>query len=268
MIRLQRSTAAMTIGAVVLVASGCGDNDSSPPTAGGTTETTEDSGAAPVVDPGDGGDYRPDIDPADFVEAIDHPYLPFTAGSTWVYEGVGDDGETERIEVAVTGESREVMGVSVVVVRDTAYADGELVEDTYDWFAQDRDGNVWYFGEDTEDYEDGQVVSTEGAWEAGVDGALPGIVMPADPTVGDAYRQEFYAGEAEDMGEVLEIGTSRSIGLGDYQDVLVTEDWSPLEPEVVENKYYAPGVGLIVEEKTAGGDGHAELVEYTPGPGS
>ena len=114
------------------------------------------------------------------------------------------------------------MGISATVVRDTVYVDGELVEDTYDWFAQDNDGNVWYLGEDTHEYEDGVAVNAEGAWEAGVDGALPGIVMPADPAVGDAYRQEYYAGEAEDMGEVLEVGVARSIALGDYDDVVVT----------------------------------------------
>lgn len=270
MIRLQKSAAALTIGAVVALASGCGDSDNDSNKAADnttdSTEPTEDAVATPVVDPGDGGDYQPDIDPADFVETIDNPYLPFTPGSTWVYEGVDEEGVTERIEVTVTGARREVMGVSTVVVRDTAYVDGEIVEDTYDWFAQDREGNVWYFGEDTSEYEDGVPINDAGAWEAGVDGALPGIVMPADPAVGDAYRQEFYAGEAEDMGEVLEVGVTHSIGLGEYQDVLVTEDWSPLEPDVIERKYYAPGVGKLVEEKTAGGEDHVELIEYTPGP--
>ena len=159
--------------------------------------------SSPVVDPGDGGSYHPEIKPEDFVAAIDHPYLPLRPARPWVYEGDGDEGEPERVEVVVTSERREVMGVSTVVVRDTVTIDGELVEDTFDWFAQDRDGNVWYFGEDVKDYEDGKLVSTAGSWEAGVDGALPGIVMPAEPAVGDAYRQEYLAGEAEDMAEVL-----------------------------------------------------------------
>lgn len=266
MIRLRRCLAAATIGAVVLLVSGCGDDDSSSSTADGATETSERSGEAAVIDPGDGGNYQPDIEPANFLEAVDNPYMPLTPGSTWVYQGVGDDGEEERIEVTVTGERRRVMGVSAVVVRDTEYVDGELVEDTFDWFAQDRHGNVWYFGEDTKEYEGGQLVTTAGSWEAGVDGALPGIVMLADPTVGDAYRQEFFAGEAEDMAEVLHVSATHSIGLGEYQDVLVTEDWTPLEPDVVENKYYAPGVGMIAEETTAGGEGSAELVEAMPGP--
>lgn len=257
----------MVGGAAIVLAVACGDDSDPTSTPNGANETTEAS-AEPVVDPGDGGNYQPNIDPVDFVETIDNPYMPLTPGSEWVYEGVGDEGEMERIEVTVTEERRDVMGVSTLVVRDTEYADGELVEDTYDWFAQDREGNVWYFGEDTAEYEDGEVVTTEGSWEAGVDEALPGIVMLADPRVGDAYRQELYAGEAEDMGEVLEVGATRSIGLGEYRDVVVTEDWTPLEPEVIENKYYAPDVGMIAEEKTAGGSGSAELIEYTPAAGS
>ena len=203
------------------------------------------------------------LDPADFVDTIDNPYLPYLPGTTWVYEGE-DDGELERVEVEVLDETRVIEGITATVVRDTVYVDGELAEDTYDWFAQDKDGNVWYLGEDTHEYEDGKAVNAKGAWEYGKDGALPGIVMPADPTVGDAYRQEYYEGEAEDMAEVLEVGVPVEIELGSYDDVLVTEDWNPLEPEVIEEKSYAPGVGLILEAKAAGGEGRIELIEFTP----
>jgi len=243
------------------VPAACGDDPS--PRADATT--TEPAGAAAVIDPGDGGEYAPRIDPADFVEGIDNPYLPFEPGTRWVYEG-DSDGEHERIEVAVTDETRQVMGITAVVVRDTVYVDGEIVEDTLDWFAQDRAGNVWYLGEDTHEYEDGQPVNRNGAWEAGVDGALPGIVMPAVPEVGFAYRQEYLAGEAEDLGEILHVGVARTIGLGHYDDVVVTRDWNPLEPEVVEEKWYAAGVGLIYETTTAGGRGTVELVAHTPPP--
>ena len=153
-----------------------------------------------MIDPGDGGAYAPLIDPAEFVDVIDNPYFPLSPGSRWVYEG-GSDERAQRIEVEVLAERRDIMGISAVVVHDTAYVDGEIVEDTYDWYAQDRDGNVWYLGEATQAF-DGGDVSDAGSWEYGVDGALPGIVMPANPTVGDAYRQEYYPGEAEDMGEV------------------------------------------------------------------
>ena len=185
----------------VLLLAGCGDDD--------TTDGRHDDDHAPRPSPssipGDGGSYAPELDPADFVDVIDNPYLPYIPGTKWVYEGE-DDGEVERVEVEVLDETREIEGITATVVRDTVYVDGELAEDTYDWFAQDKDGNVWYLGEDTHEYEDGKAVNAEGAWEYGKDGALPGIVMLADPTVGDAYRQEYYEGEAEDMGEVLEVG--------------------------------------------------------------
>jgi hypothetical protein len=164
-----------------------------------------DEGQEAVIDPGDNGDYAPVVDPNDFVETIDNSYLPLTPGSRWVYEGV-EDGQVERVEVVVTEDRREVLGVSTIVVRDTVSEDGEVIEDTLDWFAQDREGNVWYFGEDSREFEDGEQISTEGSWEAGVDGALPGIVMLAQPQVGDAYRQEYDEGEAEDLGEVVGVG--------------------------------------------------------------
>jgi predicted TIM-barrel fold metal-dependent hydrolase len=218
---------------------GCGDDEDS---------TDGDGGTDAVIDPGDGGDYDPEIDPADFVTDITNAYLPLTPGSRWVYEGE-DDGELERIEIEVLTDRREVMGISAVVVRDTVYdEDGELVEDTYDWFAQDSEGNVWYLGEESTEYEDGEAVSTEGSWEAGVDGALPGIVMLADPEVGEAYRQEYYEDEAEDMAEVSQVGVTE----GDYTDVIVIREWNPLEPDVIEDKYYAPGVGVIAEVKVEG----------------
>jgi len=254
---MKHTMTAATAVMVLLVAAGCGDDDAA------TSSTSASTSTESVIDPGDGGDYHPEIDPADFVDTVDNPYLPLVPGTRWVYEGEGDEGEVERIEVTVTDERHEVMGISATVVRDSVYADGELIEDTRDWFAQDRAGNVWYLGEDTAEYENGEVVNHAGAWEAGVDGALPGVVMPADPQVGDVFRQEYYAGEAEDMFEVAEVGTTRTVAAGSYEDVLVTTDWNPLEPEVVEQKSYAPGVGLIAEEKTAGGTGHAELVEHS-----
>ena len=251
---MRRIRAAMVVGVVLAAVAGA--------SVGASTEPPDDTEPAgtPAIDPGDGGDYAPEIDPADFVETIDNPYLPYAPGMRWVYEGESD-GEVERTEVEVLDERREVMGISAVVVRDTVYVDGEIAEDTFDWFAQDADGNVWYLGEDTHEYEDGEPVNDEGAWEAGVDGAFPGIVMPADPEVGDAFRQEYAPGEAEDMGEILEVGVSRSIGLGDYDDVVVMEHWNPLEPDVIEEKWYAAGVGVIYESD---GDAEVELIEFTP----
>jgi hypothetical protein len=218
--------------------------------------------AESVIDPGDGGDYSVDIDRAGFVEGIDNPWLPFATGSHWVYEA-DEDGAVERIEVVVTGEKRIVMGITATVVRDTVTIDGELIEDTYDWYAQDTDGNVWYLGEDSKEY-DGDEMDTAGSWESGVDGALPGIVMRAEPQVGDAYRQEYYEGEAEDMAEVVRVGDSVEVPFGSFGEVLVIREWNPLEPDVIEEKYYAHGVGVILEQKIEGGEGRAELITYEP----
>ena len=136
-----------------------------------------------------------------------------------------------------------------------------MAEDTFDWFAQDKDGNVWYFGEDSKEYEDGKVVSTEGSWESGVDGAKPGIVMKANPQVGDAYRQEYYEDEAEDMAEVVSLNEAVSVPQGSFENCLKTKEWTPLEPDIVENKYYAPGVGLVMEVAVEGESGKVELLE-------
>lgn len=219
---------------------------------------------APVIHPGDGGNYHASLDPSDFVDAIDNPYLPFAPGARWVYEGEAD-GETERIEVVVSNERRTVMGISATVVRDTVIIDGEVIEDTFDWYAQDRKGNVWYLGEETKEYEDGKVVSTAGSWEAGVDGALPGIAMKAAPEVGDAYRQEYYKGEAEDLAEVVRRGDTATVPFGRYEGLLVIEEWNPLDPDTVEEKSYASLIGLILEVKTAGGNERVELILFTPG---
>jgi hypothetical protein len=247
-----------TVGLIaVAIIPACGGDDAS-------VATTATAPATPVIDPGDGGNYAPDIDAANFVDVVDNPYLPWIVGSRWAYEGE-TDGEPERVEVVVTDEHKTILGIVATVVRDSVYTGDELTEDTLDWYAQDKDGNVWYLGEDTKEYEDGEVVSTEGSWEAGVDGAQAGIVMPADPTVGVAYRQEYYAGEAEDMGEIIEIGGSVDVPAGHYDDVVTTKDWTPLEPEVIENKKYAPGVGVVHETLVAGGDELLELVEFTPG---
>jgi hypothetical protein len=208
--------------------------------------------------------YPVTIDLADFVETIDNPWFPLTPGTTWIYEGESD-GELERNEVTVTHETKTILGVTCVVVRDTVLIDGEVVEDTLDWYAQDTEGNVWYFGEESKDYEDGELVSTEGSWEAGVDGAQPGIIMLAEPAVGDRYQQEYYEGEAEDKGEVVATGETVTVPYGTFEDVLVTEDINPFEPGKVEQKSYAPGIGMILAEYVQGGDERIELIEVRTG---
>jgi len=218
------------------------------------------AGAGACGDAGGSADPPPVLDPADFVAGIDNPYLPLKPGARWVYGGEVD-GAHERIEVAVTTEHKTVAGIEAVVVSDTNWVDGELAARTFDWYAQDRDGNVWYLGEATEEYEHGKVVGTEGSWEAGVDGAEPGIFMLATPRSGEHYRQRYAAGEAEDLAKVVRTGVT----LGQYHDVVVVEESTPYEPGVREEKYYAPGVGKVHEAQVVGGHGGTDLVEYTPG---
>ena len=152
----------------------------------------------------------------------------------------------------------------MTVVHDVVEVEGQAVEDTLDYYAQDSSGNVWYFGESVRNYTNGALDNTDGSWEAGVDGALPGIVMPAEQTVGHAYRQEYYAGEAEDLGEIIGIGDHVDVPAGSFDDVVVTRDWNPLEPDVIEQKYYAPGVGVVREDTVAGGQETSDLVTTPP----
>ena len=184
--------------------------------------------------------YAPHINPDDFTTTIDNEYFPMKPGTTFVYEGGAQHGE-----MTVTSDTKKVMGVECVVVEDKEWEDGNLIERTYDWFAQDKKGNVWYFGEDTKEYENGKVVSTKGSWEAGVDGAKAGIIMQADPKVGKSYRQEYYPGEAMDMARVLSLNASVTVPYGSFDHVLVTKEWTPLEPSYHEHKYYARGVGHV-----------------------
>jgi len=203
------------------------------------------------------------IDPNNFVETIDNPYFLLTPGTTFVYRGEAEDTPTRDV-MKVTHDTKVIIGVTTTVVHDQAYEDGVLVEDTFDWYAQDKDGNVWYFGEDTRELdEDGNVVSTEGSWQAGVDGAQPGIIMLADPEKGDKYQQEFAPDVAEDMAQVTGFKDSLCVRYGCFEDVLVTKEWTPLEPGVVEKKYYAKGIGFIFGKMVKGGDEQTELVRVT-----
>jgi hypothetical protein len=201
-------------------------------------------------------DYVPVIDPADFAAGVDNPFFPLEIGTTLLYRGVD-----ELIEVTVTPYTRVVMGVTTTVVHDRVLEDGALKEDTLDWYATDRWGNVWYFGEETTEYEDGKPVSTAGSWEAGVDGAQPGIVMLGDPRVRDAYRQEFYAGEAEDVARVIALDGTADIPAGQFSGLVVTEDSTPLDPALLEHKSYARGIGVVLEQDIKGGGDLVELVE-------
>jgi hypothetical protein len=207
------------------------------------------------------------LDPADFVAVIDNPYLPMAPGSKWVYREVDTQGNEQRVVVKVKTRTREIIGITATVVRDTVTDHGDLVEDTFDWYGQDVCGNVWYLGENTKEYEGGTVVSTAGSWEAGVDGAQPGVVMPADPQVGLTYRQEYYAGEAEDNAKVLSIDEQVEAPIGHFSNALLTKELTPVEPTLLEYKLYASGVGMVVAVSVSGGSDRDELVSFeAPAP--
>ena len=191
--------------------------------------------------------YAVKINPLDFVPKITNKFLTLTPGKRFIYKGKVKEG-VETVEVYVTHDTKKVMGVTTTVVWDRVWLNDELIEDTKDWFSQDKYGNVWYFGEESKEIVNGNVVSREGSWEAGVDGALPGIVMKANPKAGDVYRQEYYKNEAEDIVEVLGIGAKVKVPYGTFDGCLQTKDWTPLEKNSDEHKYYCPDVGNVVLE--------------------
>jgi hypothetical protein len=208
--------------------------------------------------------YNVELKPADFVSLVDNPYFPLIPGTKYVYEGETEDG-LERIEIEVLSETRGVMGIQATILHDVVYLDGKLIEDTHDWYAQDKDGNVWYLGEAVDNYENGELKDHAGSWEAGVDGALPGIIMYADPAahVGESYQQEYYAGEAEDFADLLSANESVTIPFGSFDNVVKTKDYTPLEPDLLEHKYYAQGIGLIKEVNVNTGE-EVFLIEFSP----
>jgi hypothetical protein len=194
-------------------------------------------------------DYDPGVTADQFQPLVSNPFMPHPVGARWVYSANTPDG-VERDEIEVLAERKTVaFGVECTVVKDTVYVDGEIAEDTKDWYAQHSDGSVWYMGEDTAEYEDGQIINHNGAWEAGVDGALPGILMPATPALGQKYRQEFYAGEAEDEAEVVELDVSVTVAAGSYTGCIKTHDTSAIDSSLSELKYYCRGVGLVLVEE-------------------
>jgi hypothetical protein len=208
------------------------------------------------------------LNPAEFTTQITNPYWPMTPGSRWVYREV-DGSERLRVEVKVTNRTRLIAnGITARVVRDVVTHKGVPVEVTDDWYAQDSTGNIWYLGEDTAEYnKHGKVVSRAGSFEAGVDGAQPGIIMPANPVDGMTYRQEYYAGHAEDKAEVLSLDEQVEVKFGHFPQgqVLMTKDINPLEPKVLEHKFYAKGVGPVLTLDVSGASGREELLRYHQG---
>jgi hypothetical protein len=199
---------------------------------------------------------------------IDNPYWPMTPGSRWVYRETDNQGARQRVVVTVTRRTKRVAsGVLARVVHDRVSEGGQVVEDTFDWYAQDARGNIWYVGEDTTEYEDGKPVTKAGSWEAGVDGARAGIVMLAHPRVGRRYREEHYPGHAMDGAKVLSRSEQVQVRFGHFRRVLMTKNFNPLEPKVLEYKWYARGVGPVLEIGVSGGSDRAELLRYRRGSG-
>jgi hypothetical protein len=183
--------------------------------------------------------------PGDFVRDITNPYLAFAPGKKFYYESETPEGlETNVVEI--TRDTKVILGVTTTVVRDQVYLNGDLAEDTFDWYAQDKDGNVWYFGEDTKELVNGQVVSTHGSWEAGKEGP-PGIIMLANPQIGLQYKQEDAKDIAEDMGKVVSLSEAVAVDYGSFANCLKTAEWSLVESGPRDYKFYAPGVGMVLE---------------------
>jgi hypothetical protein len=220
-----------------LTVAGCGSNgdgDGGTSTASGGARSGLPQGSEPFK-----------LDPARFTTKIDNPYFPVAPGARWVYRSA-EGGKQERIVVTVSNDTKKIQGITSRVVRDLVTSRGRLVEDTFDWYAQDSDGNVWYMGEDTKEYKNGKVSSTAGSWEAGVDGAEAGVIMPGNPRPGVAYRQEYYKGKAEDRGKILSTQAKANVPFKRFAGSVETADTTPLEPKTLEHKYYAKGVGLVL----------------------
>ncbi|MGH3145489.1 MAG: hypothetical protein ACRDTR_06765 [Rubrobacter sp.] len=257
---MQRIKVIASIAALILLSTACNSNTST-----NADANKGDSGArSSSHDELPQGSEPVKLDPADFTTRIDNPYWPMAPGNKWVYSET-TPGEPElRVEVTVTDKTKQIAnGIEARVVRDVVSRKGEPIEITDDWYAQDSAGNIWYLGEDTAEYENGEVKTRAGSFEAGVDGAQAGIIMPANPKDGMAYRQEYYKGEAEDRAEVLSTDEQVEVPFGYFEGALMTKDLVPLEPKVSEYKLYARDVGPVLTVKTSGGSGSEALIRYS-----
>ena len=212
--------------------------------------------------PASGTDYEPVLDPANFVSVIDSPYFPLPVGRTLVYEGI-KDGQSQVDTVTVTDQTRVIEGITTRMVSDVSTHDGTLLEKTFDFYAQDKQGNVWYLGEDTTAFLANGKTDTSGSWMAGVNDAEPGLIMEANPQIPDAYRQEFLAGQAEDTAWVVERGGTVTVPYGKLRNTLSTLEATRIEPGLSDLKVYAPGIGIVLEQSLSGPPETASLVSVT-----
>jgi hypothetical protein len=209
-----------------------------------------------------GTTYAPVLDPANFVTVIDNPYFPLPVGRELVYTGV-KDGQTQTDVVTVTDQKKVILGITTTVVHDKATHDSTVLEETFDYYAQDKQGNVWYLGEDTTQFLPNGKADTSGSFLAGVGGAQPGIIMKSNPQIPDAYRQECFAGEAEDTAWVVATTGSVRVPYGQVRNVLTTLEATQIEPGAYDEKVYGPGVGIVTEQSLTGPNEFAQLVSVT-----
>ena len=255
--RISFGALAATLAAAGLAA--CGGDDTT------VTVTTGSDQAASTSDLPQGSEPA-NIDPTEFTTEIDNPYWPMAVGSKWVYRETDQEGAEQKVVVTVLDKTKQIAnGVEARVVHDAVTENGVPVELTDDWYAQDAEGNIWYLGEETTEYENGKPVSTSGSFEAGVDGAEAGIIMPADPVPGLSYRQEYYKGEAEDLGSIVAVDEQAEVAAGHYKNAVMTRDVNPLEPKILEFKFFAPNVGPVLAVSVSGGSDREELLSYEPG---
>jgi len=244
----------LSISVIAFALASCGGDDNN-------SSSSSDAGL-PV------GSEPVNLKPEDFTLEIDNKYWPMKPGNRWIFEETNTKGDRERVVTEVTNRTKmTAAGIQARVIRDKAHEDGKPVEITDDWYAQDKDGNLWYFGEAVSNYENGKLADHDGSWEAGKGGAQPGIAMPADPKPGLYYRQEYSKGVAEDHGAIVTVGKEKvQVPFGFFNEgVLMTRDTAPIEPKVQEFKFYAPNVGPIMSVHTDGDGGRAELISYRAG---
>jgi hypothetical protein len=249
-------SAALLIG--IATACGGGSSQSTTQETGGTA-----TGAAATSLPEDGTPFK--MNPADFTTEIDHPYWPMKPGSRWIFRETDAEGSVSRVVVTVLDKTKTIMGIEARIVHDQVSEQGEVKEDTFDWYAQDAEGNLWYLGEDTTEYENGKPKTKEGSWEAGVDGALAGVILPAHPEVGMTYREEYYKGHAEDGASILSVDAFAKVPYRTFDHGIQTRNFSGIEPDTIEEKIYAKGVGVVLELTVSGGSDRTELVSYEEG---
>ena len=248
--------------ALVGVASACGSSGS----ATTTSAANSSAGTAPALAPIH-GTYSPKIDPKNFVAGVDNRWFPLKPGTTFHYKGVQEDGKTPQTDDAlVTRRHKTIQGVKCTVVQDSVFSRGKLIERTFDWYAQDKYGNVWYMGELAREVKHGRLVRASDSWESGVAGAKAGIIMPGNPKPGDQYRQEYYPKHALDQARVLGQGGPVTVPSGSYEKTLETVETAPkLDPGVAEHKWYVAGLGDIEEHTVSGNREHIKLVSVTRG---